>query len=259
MNLNLVFIGAGKLATNLSLALKGKGFSIQQVYSRTTASARFLAKKIDAGYTTNVKNIISDADIYFVALTDAAFETVLPEINFNNGLIVHCSGSIPLSALKERSDNIGVLYPLQTFSKQRELNFKEIPIFIESDKKENVALLKKIARELSDEVVFMNSEKRKILHISAVFACNFVNHMYVAANELLQSKNIPFEVLYPLLKQTTRKVKHLTPVDAQTGPAIRYDENIIYDHLEQLQGIYDFRELYKNISKSIHEFHKEKS
>lgn len=253
MSLNLVFIGAGKLATNLSLAFKEKGYSIQQVYSRTKKSAKTLAEKTGAEYTTNEMDIILGADVYFITLSDSAFETVLPKIKFNNAMIIHCSGSLPLSVLKDSSENMGVLYPLQTFLKDEQVDFSNVPFFVESDKRENMELLNKLARELSDEVIFMSSEKRKTLHISAVFACNFVNHMYVIANEILDSKKIPFDVLKPLIQQTAKRIRKKAPIDSQTGPAVRYDQNIIEDHLAQLQGMHNFKELYESISKSIYQ------
>jgi predicted short-subunit dehydrogenase-like oxidoreductase (DUF2520 family) len=255
MNRRFVFIGAGNLATRLSGVFKEKGFFIEQVYSRSEKSAKSLAEKLQTNYTTSVQNIFTGVDVYFVALKDSAFEKVLPQINFQNSLLVHCSGSMPLSCLKKYSENIGVLYPLQTFSKNREVDFAEIPIFIEANSPENEKKLVQIAEKISDRVTVLNSDKRLNLHVAAVYACNFVNHFYTIAAEVLKSKEIPFEVLNPLILETARKVQELEPALAQTGPAVRFDENVISKHLEALQAFPEFQKLYEMVSESIYKFH----
>jgi predicted short-subunit dehydrogenase-like oxidoreductase (DUF2520 family) len=257
MSLNFVFIGAGNLATQLSQAIVNKGNLILQVYSRTEFSAKELAGKLNTTFTTLPDEINPDADIYFVALKDSAIVEVLSHVNFQNKLVVHCSGSLPLSALESYSSNIGVFYPLQTFSKQREVDFGEIPVFIEANLKNSEEILFQIGRQISNSVTLLNSEKRKFLHIAAVFACNFVNHFYSISAEILKDKEIPFDVLKPLIQETAAKVMEMEPAKAQTGPAVRFDENIILGHMEELKGNRDFAELYNSISKSIFEFHQQ--
>jgi predicted short-subunit dehydrogenase-like oxidoreductase (DUF2520 family) len=193
-----------------------------------------------------------------VALKDSAFEEVLPQINFQNKLLVHCSGSMPLSCLENYSENIGVFYPLQTFSKDREVDFAEIPVFVEANSPENEKKLVQMAEKISGRASVLNSEKRLNLHISAVFACNFVNHFYTIAAEVLKSKEIPFEVLNPLILETARKVQNLEPVLAQTGPAVRFDENVISKHLDALQEFPEFQKLYELVSESIYKFHQKR-
>jgi len=251
MSLNFCFIGAGNLATHLSKAFQDKGFGISQVYSRSEQSAKKMAGTISSEYTTSASEIDKTADIYIVALKDSAFDEVLSQINFENKLVVHCSGSLPLLVLEKYSENIGVFYPLQTFSKDREVNFKEIPVFIESNTVKNDELLLQIARKISGSVTVIDSERRKMLHISAVFACNFVNYFYSVAADILKSTDIPFDVLKPLILETARKVQEMHPEKAQTGPAVRFDENIINSHLNELKAFDDYRQLYNTISKSI--------
>lgn len=258
MSLKIVFIGAGNLATHLSKRLKQQGFNILQVYSRTQKSAKELAKKIDAEYTNSLNNISREADIYVVALKDSVYEEALSQIDFSEKLVVHCSGSMPMSALENFAENIGVIYPLQTFSKNREVDFSEIPIFVEANSKKNEKQLIEIANKISGSVSVLNSEKRLFLHIAAVFACNFVNHFYARASEVLSEKNIPFAVLKPLIMETAQKVQEMDPATAQTGPAVRFDENVINKHLEALEFDFETRELYNSISKSIFEFHQKK-
>ncbi len=256
MSLNFCFIGAGNLATHLSKAFLNKGFNILQIYSRTEKSAKELADILSVNYVTSVNEINEEADIYFVAINDSAVKEVISKINFNNKLIVHCSGSLSLSVLENYSENIGVFYPLQTFSKNRDVDFSEIPVFIESNSVKNEELLNRLGKEISNSVSVMDSEKRRMLHISAVFACNFVNYFYSIASDILKSKDIPFEVLKPLILETAKKVQEIDPEMAQTGPAIRFDENIINTHLHALNEFGGYRQLYKSISKSIFEHYK---
>ena len=220
----IVFIGAGKLATNLAKALYHKGFRIVQVYSRTEESARTLAGQVEAEYTTDLQEISKEAQLYIVSLKDAAFVELLPQITEGkqNALLVHTAGSIPMSIWEGHAERYGVFYPMQTFSKQREVDFREIPFFIEAKKSEDVELLKAIAATLSENVYEATSEQRKSLHLAAVFICNFTNHMYALAADLLEKYNLPFDVMLPLIDETARKVHELTPLDAQTGPAVRY-------------------------------------
>lgn len=253
----IVFIGAGNLATNLAKALYHKGFRIVQIYSRTEAAARTLAEQVEAEYTTDLQEISKEAKLYIVALKDAAFTELLPQITEGkqNALLVHTAGSIPMNIWEGHAERYGVFYPMQTFSKQREIDFRQIPIFVEAQRKEDTELLKAIATTLSGSVYEATSEQRKSLHLAAVFICNFTNHMYTLASELLEKYNLPFDVMLPLIDETARKVHKLTPREAQTGPAVRYDKNVINNHLTMLADSPALQEIYKLISQSIHEYH----
>lgn len=254
----IVFVGAGNLATNLAKALYRKGFRIVQIFSRTEESARSLALQVEADYTTDLKELTGDAKLYIVSLKDAAFVELLPQIaeGKEHALLVHTAGSIPMSVWEGHTQRYGVFYPMQTFSKQREVKFDEIPFFIEAKTAEDVALLKAIAATLSDHVYEASSEQRKSLHLAAVFICNFTNHMYALAADLLEKYQLPFNVMLPLIDETARKVHELAPRDAQTGPAVRYDKNVIENHLAMLADLPALQEIYKLMSKSIHEHHK---
>ena len=257
MSLNFVFIGAGNLATHISQEFQQAGNKILQIYSRTESSAKELAEKVFAKYTTVPDEITPEADIYFVALKDAAFDEILPQINFQNKLVVHCSGSLPISVLEKYTTNFGVFYPLQTFSKQRKVNFSDIPVFIEANSSKNENTLMQLACQISNSVTLQTSEKRKFLHIAAVFACNFVNHFYTISAEILKENGISFDVIKPLILETAKKVQEMEPEKAQTGPAVRFDENIISAHLNMLKNNRNLTELYNSISKSIFEFHQQ--
>lgn len=259
MKRKICFIGAGNLATHLSKALQNKGNDIIQVYSKTIASAKMLGEVLNTEYTNSIQEISTEADLYIVALKDSAFTEVLSQIGFQDKLLVHCSGSMPITVLENYSENIGVLYPLQTFSKSKELDFGNIPVFVEANSESNSELLVQLGQTISKSVRELSSEKRKALHVAAVLACNFVNHMYTLAEEYLDSEQIPFDVLLPLIDETARKVHSLKPKEAQTGPAVRFDKNIIDDHLHALDNFPETKELYESISKSIFKHHNEKS
>ncbi|MCK3685674.1 DUF2520 domain-containing protein [Maribellus sp. YY47] len=258
MSLNFCFIGAGNLATHLSTALNEKAGKVIQVYSRTEESARTLAQKLNSPYTTSTKEITDKADIYFIALKDAVVADVLSEIDFQNKLVVHCSGSLHMAVLNDFSSNYGVLYPLQTFSRMRRVDFAQIPVFIEANNSGNLKILTTLAHKISESVTEMDSARRKSLHIAAVFSNNFVNHFYTLAADFLEAQNIPFEVLHPLILETAKKAQEMNPKDAQTGPAVRFDETIINDHLHVLEKYPEKQALYNLISRSIFEHHQKK-
>ena len=196
------------------------------------------------------------AKLYIVSLKDSAFAELLQGIvegKREEALMVHTAGSIPMNVWEGHVPHYGVFYPMQTFSKQREVDFKEIPFFIEASSTEDAAFLKAIASTLSNCVYDADSEQRKSLHLAAVFTCNFTNHMYALAAELLKKYNLPFDVMLPLIDETARKVHELEPKTAQTGPAIRYDENVIGNHLRMLADDPAMQRLYELLSRSIHE------
>ncbi len=258
MSQSLIFIGAGNLATQLSAEFQKSGFPIKQIYSRTVKSAKELADKLQTGYTTSPGKILDSADIYFVALKDSAFEEVLSHVNFQNKLVVHCSGTMSLSSIEKYSENIGVFYPLQTFSKERSVNFREIPVFVEASSPKNENALLEIANKITEKASVLNSEKRIYLHAAAVFACNFVNHFYTIGEEILKLKGLPFEILRPLILETALKAQDIHPADAQTGPAVRMDKNVISKHLELLKKFPEWGSLYEEISQSIYKYHQNK-
>lgn len=254
----VVFIGAGNLATNLAKALYRNGFRIVQIYSRTEEAARVLAQKVEAEYTTNLSEVSKGGRLYIVSLKDDAFVQLLPEIvaGKEDALLVHTAGSIPMSIWDGKASRYGVFYPMQTFSKQREVNFHAVPFFVESNSSEDTELLKGIASVLSEKVYEATSEQRRSLHLAAVFTCNFTNHLYALAAELLKKYNLPFDVMLPLIDETAHKVHELEPLQAQTGPAVRYDENVISKHLEMLAAEPEMQALYQQISESIHRLQK---
>lgn len=252
--MNIVFIGAGRLATHLATEFHSYAYNILQVYSRTIESATELAQVVNAKAITNLADIDSNADLYIFSVKDSALAEVLSAMPFNKGLWVHTAGSIPLDVFSKYTDRYGVLYPFQTFSKGRDLDFRTIPLFLEANNDHDLAVLIQIATKISNTVNHLSSDKRRYLHLTGVFACNFVNHLYTVSHSILEKEGIPFDVMLPLIDETARKVHSLSPREAQTGPAIRYDENVINKHLELLEDP-DLRVIYSSISKHIHHLH----
>jgi predicted short-subunit dehydrogenase-like oxidoreductase (DUF2520 family) len=248
---NIVLIGAGNVATHLGLAIQKTGRRIVQVYSRTEASAMNLAGILKTEFTCGPDDINLEADLYILSVTDDAVSEIVGKLNLGQQLLVHTSGSLPMDILRKSSENVGVLYPLQTFSKTRKIDFSAVPLCIEANSKDNLHLLEQFAKELSQKVVETDSEKRKILHLAAVFACNFPNFMYSIAGQILVDKGLNFELLRPLILETALKVQELKPDEAQTGPASRGDKVILRKHDELLRKYPDYSEIYKKLSEAI--------
>ncbi len=253
----IAIIGAGNLATRVSVELFRNGSQIVQVYSRTKQSASQLAAQFNCDFITDVSLITPNADVYLIAVSDKAMTEILECSSFNNKLIVHTAGSVPMSILSRYSTNFGVFYPLQTFSKHREVNFEHIPFCIEANNIKNEEKLLQLASTISGDVRKVNSEQRKQLHLAAVFACNFVNHMYALSFEMIKSTNLSFDILRPLIAETAAKIEQMEPAVAQTGPAVRMDMNVIKKHIDSLTHETKQAELYKLISESIFRLQKQ--
>ena len=244
---NIVLIGSGNVATHLGLSLVNKGYTIKQVWSKQLKNADILAKKLNSTSTDELKNL-KNADLYIVAVKDDALEAVIHQIKVNN--IVHTSGSIGLEVFDNKFKNYGVFYPLQTFNKEVSLDFSKTPICIEANNEMFEKELLNIGNNLSKKVVKMSSEQRKQLHIAAVFACNFSNHMFAIADKILTQSNIDFKVLLPIINQTVKKLNKNKASEVQTGPAKRKDKKIIESHIKKLSDK-ETKEIYKLISDSI--------
>ena len=254
MNKKIALIGAGNVASHLAPALLKAGLNLCQIYSRTPESARELGKKTGITYTTDISTIYPDCDIYIFCVKDDALLNLFKRIRINKeALVLHTSGSLPMKVFQPFIQHYGVLYPLQTFTKRRELDFREIPLCIEANDEEALAVVKKLAGMLSARVEEISSEKRKVLHMAAVFANNFVNHMYGIAGQILDKEGIDFGMLRPLIFETAHKVMVLSPEAAQTGPARRGDETILGMHRNLLKDDHKLLNLYNLMSDSLHE------
>lgn len=254
--MEIVLIGSGSVATHLGLALQSKGIVIKQVFSRNSENARNLADKLGTTYIDDIEDLYMDADIYIYALKDSALKTVLRKMEIPNGVHVHTAGSIPMSDFEGFTSRYGVFYPLQSFSIQKTVDFSNIPICIEACDAEVQQILYALAKLLTDKIYTINSEQRKKLHLAAVFACNFTNYMYDIASQILDDSDIQFEIIQPLIAETAEKIKTLSPFDAQTGPAVRFDETTIARHLHMLNKTPEISKIYSILSKEIHSRHK---
>jgi predicted short-subunit dehydrogenase-like oxidoreductase (DUF2520 family) len=257
-NYKIVIIGAGNVATHLALALQKSGHTIAQVYSKRLSSAGSLAKMLRCASTDLIQNIDITADLYIVAIKDDAISEVAELLNLKNKIIVHTSGSVGMNVLKPASKNYGVFYPLQTFSKTSKVNFKTVPICLEANNTNTLNKLIAVAESISSNVQKINTEQRKTIHVAAVFACNFTNHLYAIADCLLAADNLSLDILKPLIEETAKKIKENSPANVQTGPAARNDKKTMDNQLQMLAKQKDYQQIYKLLSKSIMDFTKNK-
>lgn len=251
----VTFIGAGNLATQLGKAFLNAGIEVVQVYSRTKASARELAVTLDCSYTTRTEKIDLTADLVIIALKDDAIKAVLDRTQLDGNLIVHTAGSVPADLLARYSEQYGVFYPLQTFSRTRDVDFHPVPICLEASSKKILAELKELAMTISSSVFEIDSDARRVLHLAAVFTCNFVNHLYYLSEKLLHDNRLDFDLLKPLIQETAAKVMTISPYEAQTGPAKRRDKAIIEQHLSLMNNSPELREIYQLVTTSIFQAH----
>ena len=252
--MRVVSVGAGNLATRLTLALRQAGHTLLQVYSRSEGSARRLASQLDCAYTHHVGGVMPGADVYIFAVTDDALPGLVDALApvVGGSLCLHTAGSVPMQVFGGKVPHYGVLYPMQTFSRTRQVAFRNIPCFVEAPDAADLLLVQELARSVSDHVQVMDGARRRYLHLAAVFACNFVNHCYALSASLLQEQGIPFEVMHPLIEETARKAMEMPPMAAQTGPAVRFDHTVMDAHVALLQGHDHLAELYRMMSEGIH-------
>ncbi|VBB43401.1 conserved hypothetical protein [uncultured Paludibacter sp.] len=249
--MKVVLLGAGNVATNLGLSLKKYGIEILQIYSKTEKSAKTLGELLGASYCYSLKKIKRNADIYIYALKDNVLEEVISKINIPEAVHIHTAGSIPINIFENKVKNYGVIYPLQTFSKEKQVDFKEIPLFLEANSDYTNKIITQFACFLSSKIYYLASDKRALLHLSAVFACNFSNFMYLLAAKITDEANLDYKILLPLIKETADKLNYLTPKQAQTGPAIRKDYKTIEKHLKLLKNTPELKEIYALITNSV--------
>lgn len=247
----VVILGSGNVATRLSAALNAVGFQITQIYSRTLMHAKSLASKFNCNFTDKLSEIDLNADLYLLCVSDDALNDVIKNIPIKDALIVHTSGTTSIDVFNAAYSNFGVFYPVQTFSKDKEIDFLNIPICIEASNQTNELKLATLAGKISNNVQVINSAQRKTLHVAAVFASNFTNYFYLIANDILNKKELSFDLLKPLITEVASKIIKLDPKSAQTGPAKRGDDQIILTHLEYLNSQPEYQEIYKLISAHI--------
>ena len=242
--IKVILLGSGNVATHLFQAFsKASGVEVVQVYSRT------ISKDFPESIQTSDFTQILEADVYIISVSDNAIAAVSNQLQFENRLVVHTSGSTDFDVLGPKNKR-GVFYPLQTFSKNKAVDFRTIPICLETENTSDYEILERVAHSISNTVYKIDGKQRKALHVSAVFVCNFTNHLYQIGNEICKENDIPFQILQPLIEETAQKIKTLSPKEAQTGPAVRNDSKTLEKHIDFLTDE-NQKEIYKILTKSI--------
>jgi predicted short-subunit dehydrogenase-like oxidoreductase (DUF2520 family) len=245
--IKITIIGSGNVAQHLIDAFaKSNAVEIIQVFSRTQKQ---ISPLLDSNKITNDWNALAEADLYIIAVSDDSIASVSSQLPFENRLVVHTSGSAPLTTLDDKNRK-GVFYPLQTFTKGKAVDFKVIPFCLETQLESDYEILEKVAQSISDSVYKIDSHQRKALHVAAVFVNNFTNYLYQLGNEICQENHVPFDILKPLILETAEKLLTLSPEDAQTGPAKRNDVSTIAAH-ESFLSNENQSTIYKILTQSI--------
>ena len=241
-----VIIGSGKVAYHLAKAFHQNHIEVCQIFGRNENDLKAISDELNIPFSTTN---LADADLYIICVNDDSIAEVSKMITKENCLVAHTSGSLPKEIL-EGNYRKASFYPLQTFSKSKMLQYSEIPFFVEAENEADSQILENLALKISEKVMKSDYEKRKYIHLTAVFACNFVNHLFARAKEISDSQQIPFHYFLPLIKETTSKIEKIEPKLAQTGPAIRNDEKILQLH-EALITEEEHLKIYQVMNESI--------
>lgn len=249
--MKIAILGAGNVATHLCKAFAGAGHEVA-VWNRSQQSLAPLQQL--AVCTTRMADLPKDVDLYLISVKDDAVANVAAQLHSTVGeptaIVAHTAGSLDMGMLKEHFCNCGVLYPMQTFSTAKALDYSKIPFFVEATG-EGVVTLENLARSVSDTVYRLSSEQRRYLHLASVFACNFTNHLFAVSEEVLGNIGLPLSMMHPLIAETIDKVYTIGPVRGQTGPAVREDCNIMNAQMQLLSSNAELQEMYKLISQNI--------
>ena len=249
----VVIIGSGNVATSLAHGLAAR-CEVAQIYSRQLAHAQALADAVGCvNATDDLQSLIPDADAYIIAVRDDAIAEVIAATADNGALWIHTSGSKPIDLFAGHRTRYGVLWPMQSFSREVVTPLDEVHFFAEANDDTALSDLMEMASLMSCHVIEADSEKRKLLHIASVFSCNFANHMWTLADEVLSAAGLPFDAMKPLIRTTVDKLDRLSPAQSQTGPAVRHDTQVIDNHLAMLDG--DKRDIYRLLTDSIINHH----
>lgn len=249
----ITLIGSGNLAWHLAQALENIGHSIVEVYSKELKNAEKLCSKLyDANPTDDLDFSQSEAELFIVAVSDSAIPEVLNELNLPEpSVIAHTSGTESIDVFKTLQNPCGVLYPIQTFTKSRKIEFKEIPISIEFSDRISQTTIQNIANSLSRKTFNHSTEQRRVIHLASVFAANFTNHILTISKGLLESNDLSFELVKPLISEAVGKALNIGPEHSQTGPAKRKDFNTIEKHLDYLSEEQGLTNIYQAITDDI--------
>ena len=251
----IAIVGAGNIAWHIGFKIKNAGIPICGIYNRTVCKAKELAKELNTDYSGNFSDIPKDCDLVLLCISDSFVKEVANAISMDLP-VAHTSGSMPLSIISGHARDAGVFYPFQTFSKDINTGLIEFPVCIEYTSTSMREKLEFLANMLSNNVLEMNSEKRKLLHLSGVFANNFSNHLVTLATEFLNNNGMDTNLLVPLMKETLNKAILGQPRDVQTGPAVRGNQEVIESHLVLLEDHKNMQSIYEIMSQSIVQYYR---
>jgi len=246
---SIVVIGSGNIATCFGKAFHKAGVSIRAVCSQTPLHANVLANELSSKAVSSFFQLPIDADFYLLAIKDSAIKDVSDKLNVN-GIVLHCSGITSIDVLNNHQ-NFGVIWPVQTITKNHQLQKNELPLCVEGNNKTITNKIQDLANQISTQVTVMNFEQRKYAHLAAVISNNLSNHLFDMAANILNEHHLPFEILHSIISETARKVQHSLPAEVQTGPAKRNDTGTLKQHLELLKDYPDYAKIYEAISASI--------
>jgi len=247
-----VILGAGNVAWHFGHSLSENGIRIVQVCNRTDSKGKALAESLGAQYINKPEETDKNADLLILALSDDVIGSVACSLGFiKNSILVHTAGSVPMDILAVSATNSGVIYPLQTFSAARQVDFRQVPLLLEANNTIVLDSLSTLASRLSQRVYAVNSENRMKLHLAAVLSSNFTNHLLFLSEKLLADQDLPFDLLKALMFETVSKAFESGPEGAQTGPAIRGNNKVIEKHLRLLEKHPEISNVYKVLSDSI--------
>ena len=239
------------MATHISRHLHFTGHRISCIWSRTREHADKLAAGLGSVGTADPGKVPAKADFYLVAVPDGVIPKVTARFSGSEGIWLHTSGAVSMDVLEKDFNAYGVLYPLQTFTAERPLSLKDTPLLVEGSSQPVTRSIRSLALSMSETVIEMDSSRRLVIHLAAVFANNFANHMVTIAGQILKDHESDLSLLAPILKETAQKIAHMGPAGAQTGPALRNDQATMQKHLELLKGYPEWEKLYTFISRDI--------
>ncbi|MCS6916190.1 MAG: DUF2520 domain-containing protein [Chitinophagales bacterium] len=252
---SVTIVGAGNVGYHLAWHLHNAGHRVEQVFSRHLPAARWVGTLLDIPYTNRLEDIKPDSDIFLISVKDDAIGEVVNRLRLPEKIVAHTSGTVPMDLLQPVSSHYGIFYPLQTLSRNISVDFSAIPFCINGSDDFTYEALRQLALSLTRKVVRIDDRQRLAIHVAAVFANNFTNHLFAIAQRILEHHDLSFEILKPLIGETVRKIQNHPPVNVQTGPAVRGDVQTIARHLEFLRDLDGFSDLYRQLTQSIEQLH----
>lgn len=248
--MKVTIIGAGNVATQLALALKKAGQEIVQIYNRSNDAGQQLAYTVGSGFTSDAREL-READVYLVAVKDDVIGEVAKHLKLGDKIIAHTSGTRSKDLLKISSSNVGIFYPLQTLSRQTKVDFRYVPMLVEGSNEKTADKLFDLASSISHNVYKVDEDHRQWIHIAAVFANNFTNHLFAISEEILKEHGMSLDILRPLIFKFIQNLHEHSPAEIQTGPAMRDDKQTIERHLDMLKENKQLQKIYKVLTDSI--------